>query len=265
MSSPVAVYLWGLRIGALSYGPNDPLTAVFEYSPEFVGSGIQLAPLTMPLRTGTFRFPDISINSFNGLPGMLADSLPDRFGNQLIDSFLATKGIPPERITAIDRLHFVGSRGMGALEYRPSDDLGIGGGGPDGGPRLGGVLDLAELTELANVVVPRSDAISEKLEKASSRQAAFDLLRVGSSAGGARAKALIALDADGNPGLGHLNHGLNHSYWILKFDGIDENKDRGRADPPGSTVLEYIYSLIADACGISMSAYGRWRIPPFHD
>lgn len=246
MTAPATVHLWGVMIGAVSYAPGGSDVAVFEYHPDFLDSAREVAPLMMPLRAGTFSFPNISKRTFKGLPGMLSDSLPDKFGNQLVDKHLANRGIPSEKITAMDRLHYVGARAMGALEYRPAQDFDL-----SSGPQ-GGILDLTELTELVNLTLSRTQELEARLQNAKTQQVAFDLLSVGTSAGGARAKALIALDPQDRPKVGHIDHGADHSYWILKFDGIDENKDRDRGDPPGTTVLEYIYSRIANQCAIDL-------------
>lgn len=248
MSLPVAVELWGTRIGALSYPPGAGRVAVFEYEPAFVASGIQLAPLSLPLRAGTFSFPEVSERTFLGLPGVFADSLPDRFGNQLIDKHLANQGVPPENITAIDRLLYVGTRAMGALEYQPARELGSAFTG------RGGVLDLGALTELAELTTRAHGELSEKLENAETRQAALDLLRVGTSAGGARAKALVAEGPRGELRVGTVDHGPGYRYWLLKFDGISDNKDRDAVDPPGATVVEFVYSELARSCGIELPA-----------
>ncbi|MFN0062210.1 MAG: type II toxin-antitoxin system HipA family toxin [Myxococcaceae bacterium] len=239
------VYLWGTWVGAVSYPPGQSDVAVFEYNPDFLDSGIQIAPLTMPLRPGTFRFPELSAHTFKGLPGMLVDSLPDKFGTQLIDKYLASLGRSPDAITAIDRLHYVGTRGMGALEYQPAEAFGT-------GTQVGGILDLAEITELAHLTLARDGALAKALRVAKTKQAAFDLIRIGTSAGGARAKAIVALDTEDRLKVGHLDHGSDHTYWLLKFDGIRGNKDRDGADPPGATLVEYIYSEIAQRCGIQM-------------
>ncbi|MCM2282864.1 MAG: type II toxin-antitoxin system HipA family toxin [Bdellovibrionaceae bacterium] len=245
---PVRVYLWGKLIGAASYPPAGSRVAAFEFTPEFISSGIEIAPLKMKLAPTLYQFPEISERTFKGLPGMLSDSLPDKFGNQLIDKHLASKGFSPQDITAIDRLLYVGNRAMGALEYEPAQGL------THEGENRGGILDLAALTELANRTLSKNDELQKKIENAETQQAAFDLLRVGTSAGGARAKALIALDPNGLPKVGHLDHGVNHTYWLMKFDGIEANRDRDGTDPQGVTVLEYIYSLIAKKCEIQMPA-----------
>ena len=120
MSTLAAVRLWGRQIGAVLLDDGSE-TAVFEYEPAFVPSGIELAPLTMPLRPGErYAFPGLARETFRGLPGLLADSLPDRYGNALIDAWLATQGRSPESFNMVERLCYIGTRGMGALEFEPS-------------------------------------------------------------------------------------------------------------------------------------------------
>lgn len=126
MSEVVEVRLWGTTIGHLGYQPGQTEVATFEYTAEFAESGIQVSPLQMIAPTLIHSFPDISQRTFKGLPGIVADSLPDKFGNQLIDLFMAEKNIAPNSITALDRLLYIGSRGMGALEYRPAAVVGGG-------------------------------------------------------------------------------------------------------------------------------------------
>lgn len=246
MTPPCTLRLWGSTIGAVSYRPGGGSVAVFEYHPDFLHSGIELAPLRMPLRAGTFSFPELSERTFRGLPGMLADSLPDKFGNQLIDKHLASQGVPPEEITAIDRLLYVSNRAMGGLEYQPARELGESFAG------RGGLLDLGALTELAELTLRSRTELEQRLAHADTRQDALDLLRVGTSAGGARAKALVALGPGGELKVGYADHGSDHEYWLLKFDGITENRDRDGADSPGATVVEFIYSELARACGIEL-------------
>src|SRR3984957_2473356 len=118
LTTRAEVRLWGRRIGAVSLEDGAD-TAAFAYEPAFVGSGIQVAPLMMPLGTQVFSFPELSRQSFHGLPGLLADSLPDKYGNALIDAWLATQGRTPESFNAVERLCYTGARGMGALEFAP--------------------------------------------------------------------------------------------------------------------------------------------------
>ena len=121
MSTPVlTVTLWGKIIGYLGYAPGQNERATFEYSKEFVTSNIQLSPLVMPYPPMIHTFASISQGTFHGLPGIFADSLPDKFGNKLIDRFFAEQGLSSFDITALDRLAYIGKRSMGAFEYEPS-------------------------------------------------------------------------------------------------------------------------------------------------
>lgn len=119
MSTVAEVKLWGRTIGAVSIEDDNEIAA-FEYDPAFARSGIEIAPLTMPLSNRVYSFPELSRRTFHGLPGLLADSLPDRFGNALIDAWLATQGRTPESFNAVERLCYTGKRGMGALEFEPT-------------------------------------------------------------------------------------------------------------------------------------------------
>ena len=113
------VRLWGRTIGAVSQ-ESDVTYATFQYDPDFAQSRIEIAPLTMPLARHPYAFPQLARRSFKGLPGLLSDSLPDYFGNALIDAWLATRGQPPESFNAVERLCYTGRRGMGALEFEPA-------------------------------------------------------------------------------------------------------------------------------------------------
>lgn len=243
MSELVEVRLWGTRIGTLGYPPEGG-PAVFEYDSDFARSGIQLSPVVMPCPPRLHRFTDISERTFKGLPGIFADSLPDGFGNKLIDLYLAERGISPGSITALDRLLYVGSRGMGALEYHPAREF-----SSEHCHSL--ALDIHSLTELAGTIVSRDEARRSALLKSTSLHEVLSLIRVGSSAGGARAKALVARTGDGTlvDGSGVLSE--EHSYWILKFD-VDSNADRDSTDAKGMPRVEYIYSILARNCGIDM-------------
>lgn len=228
--------LWGTTVGYLGYVPGQNRVATFEYSDAFTRSGVQLSPLVMAYPPALHRFDTISERTFKGVPGIVADSLPDKFGNQLIDLFMAERGVPHASITTLDRLLYVGSRGMGALEYEPSEDFGA-----SADRTL--ALDLPTLTELAAAVTSRAEDTQQRLLGAASRAQGLRLIRVGSSAGGARAKALVA-ERDGQLLDGTVDHGTEARYWLLKFD-VAGNSDRDSADPPGMTKVEYIYSQLA--------------------
>jgi serine/threonine-protein kinase HipA len=247
VSTLAAVRLWGTRIGAVSMF-DDAHTAAFQYARDFLGSGIEVAPLRMPLRSEPYTFAALSPESFHGLPGLLADSLPDRYGHALIDAWLAGQGRTPESFDSVERLCYIGRRGMGALEFAPSQ-------GPT--PSRTHNLQVSELVELASEVLSRREELIASLAQGHQRQAMLDILSVGASAGGARAKAVIAWNPSTNVvrsgQLDDLGPGFEH--WLLKFDGVANNRDKDTlADPRGYGAVEYAYSLMARDAGIAMSA-----------
>ena len=243
MDQVVSVKLWGTTIGHLGYKPGQTEVTTFEYTNTFAKSDIQCSPLRMKLPTAIHSFADISQRTFKGLPGIFADSLPDKFGNQLIDLFMAEKKIAPENITSLDRLLYIGSRGMGALEYHPEELIEK--------EENNLALDIHSLAELASLVVSKTKSKQGELLKASTRSKAIRLIRVGSSAGGARSKALISKSPDGKIYDGTIDHGTDHSYWLLKFDS-ENNQDRDNKDPKGMTRVEYVYSILARECDIDI-------------
>jgi serine/threonine-protein kinase HipA len=237
------VRLWGTTIGAVSVErAGEP--AAFEYTPEFASSGIEVAPLAMPLSRALYRFTSLG-EAFHGLPGLLADSLPDKFGNAVLDAWLAAQGRSPQDINAVERLLYAADRGMGALEFRPA----LGPRGDASKP-----LEVAALVELANEVLRERSLLQESFGDSTKERALREILRVGSSAGGARAKAVIAW----NPATNEVRSGQvqapeGFGYWLLKFDGVAANRDRELADPLGYGAIEYAYSQMARAAGIEMS------------
>ena len=238
------VQLWGRLIGAVSLDPGREVAA-FQYDPEFAGSGIELAPLVMPLSERVYEFPALSRSTFHGLPGLLADSLPDKFGNALIDAWLATQGRTPESFNAVERLCYTGTRGMGALEYAPVI-------GPK--PRQSSKIEVEALVRLAGEVLMHRGNLQAHFHAAGKAQALREILSVGTSAGGARAKAVIAWNrATNEVRSGQLNAGEGFDYWLLKFDGVAGNKDKELEDPKGYGAIEFAYHLMAKAAGITMS------------
>jgi len=240
MAAIVNVKLWGTTIGTLGYEPGQTEIATFEYNKEFLKIGVSPSPLKLEQSTLPYAFYDISHRTFHGLPGFIADSLPDKFGNQLIDQYFAEKGISPDSVTALDRLLYVGKRAMGALEYEPSENF--------EGDSVGTELNLESLSELAEMVLIKQDEFKKELHQAN-RKNAINLLRIGSSAGGARSKALVAIDSKGKLYDGTLQQAFPCRYYLLKFDS-SSNSDRDNKDPKGMTRVEYIYSLIAKECKI---------------
>ena len=182
MSTIAEVKLWGSTIGAVVL-EDDRQTASFQYDPTFARSGIQVAPLMMPLSERVYSFPALSQQSFHGLSGLLADSLPDRFGNALIDAWLARQGRTPDSLNAVERLCYTGSRGMGALEFVPAT-------GPEQANDT--LLHVNRLVKLASDILARRDGLRTSFVEEDTVEAMGDILRVGTSAGGARAKAIIA-------------------------------------------------------------------------
>jgi len=173
------VKLWGRTIGAVSLEDGGRFAA-FQYDPAFAGSGIEVSPLTMPLRDRVYLFPDLPAQTFHGLPGLLADSLPDRFGNALIDTWLSTQGRTPQSFNAVERLCYTGARGMGALAFVPAL-------GPK--PQPAKKIEIDALVKLASEILGQRKNLKTSFASDRRKNALNDILRVGTSAGGARAKS----------------------------------------------------------------------------
>jgi serine/threonine-protein kinase HipA len=235
------VRLWGSRIGAVTWNDGDRV-ASFEYAPEFRSSGIEVSPIRMPLGSRIYQFPGLPEEAFRGLPGMLADSLPDQYGNALIDEWLARQGRTPDSFNPVERLCYVGSRGMGALEYRPSR-----------GPGLKvSELDVARLVELADAILSKRTALDADVGH--DDDAINQILRVGTSAGGMRAKAIVAWNQESGivrSGQAGLEPGFSH--WVLKFDGVRAAGDDEVGTATGYGLIEYAYHLMAVKAGIRMT------------
>ncbi|TVQ28944.1 MAG: type II toxin-antitoxin system HipA family toxin [Wenzhouxiangella sp.] len=243
MSDTARVLLWGKDIGAVTWLPEREL-GVFQYTPEFARSGIEVAPMMMPLSDFPYEFPALSRDAFKGLPGLLADSLPDKFGSLLINAWLASKGRDPGSFTPVERLCYTGTRGMGGLEFRPLIRA---------APSASRKIEIASLVDLANRVLDDRIALEGKFSGDDDQQVIEDILRVGTSAGGARAKAVLSW----NPETGEFRSGQapapeGFGHWLMKFDGVHGNRDRELADPQGFGRIEYAYHLMARAAGIEM-------------
>lgn len=238
------VRLWGRDIGAVSW-LDDRQLAVFQYMPDFARSGIELAPIMMPAGPDPHEFPGLPREAFKGLPGLLADSLPDTFGNALIDTWLVAQGRAAGSFNPVERLCYIGTRGMGALEFYPV---------LSGETRRSRTVDIDALTRLANDVLNHRERLAGVLQGEDDREALEDILRVGTSAGGARAKAVLAWNAQtGEFRSGQVAAGEGFTYWLMKFDGIANNRDKELADPQGFGLIEYGFHLLAVAAGIDMS------------
>jgi serine/threonine-protein kinase HipA len=235
----VEVRAWNQLVGAVALDPRLSYFA-FEYAPAFIETGIELAPLTMPLAMARqpFIFPELPELTYKRLPAMLADSLPDDFGNGLVNAWMANQGVDARDITALDRLAYMGKRGLGALEFRPAR-------GPT--TRRSTAITLSELVDGAR------RAVHGELDDDPHAMAALkQLISVGTSAGGARAKATIAWNPQTNEirtGQFDVDPGFEH--WLLKFDGIGKDDELGESQGYGR--IEYAYYLMATQAGIVMS------------
>jgi len=242
--SMAKVRLWGSTIGAVTLEEGGSIAA-FQYDPGFAQSGIEVSPISMPLSDRVYVFPELPQRTFHGLPGLLADSLPDRFGNALIAAWLARQGRTPESFNAVERLCYTGARGMGALEFAPAI-------GPK--PQRAKKIEIDALVELVSEVLSHRENLKTTFAGEKRKNALSDILRVGTSAGGARAKAVIAWNRETNEvRSGQIEAGKGFDYWLLKFDGVTGNKDKELEDPKGYGAIEYAYYLMAKAAGVTMS------------
>lgn len=239
----IEVRVWGRTVGAVAL---DPLLGVyaFEFDDAWVDSGVELSPLVMPNRKrDPYVFPDLRRDTFAGLPGLLADSLPDAFGNAVIDAWLANEGIAKGQITTLDRLAYAGTRAMGALTFHPAAAI-------TSGP--------ATALQIADLVVGARAVIAGQVEGAqSTTQALHQLIQVGASAGGARAKAIVQFNPDTEQirsGYADVEPGFGN--WLMKLDGVSRAAD-GSANaldaPEQFTRIEYAYALMARAAGVTMT------------
>ena len=236
------------EVGAVSFD-TDKGVGAFEYDPSFVKKGIELSPIKMPLSRRIFSFPELDFNTFKGLPGLIADSLPDDFGNAVLNAWVAGQGRSPSDITPLQRLQYTGKRGMGALEYAPATQL-----------RSLNTSQQVEIQSLVSIAQEILDSrghleIEFKQNGQEDRQAMMSLLSVGISAGGARSKAVLAFNEDFTQvrsGQVTVPNGFTH--YLMKFDGVSEHHKNQETfgDPLGYGAMEFVYSLIAEKCGIDM-------------
>lgn len=245
--TPLIVSIRGKQVAAIIWD-YDREYAVLEFFPEFENEGLDLAPLMMPLEgikrgERSYFFPAHRNNTFKGMPGLIADSLPDDYGNQIIDEWFAAKGLSGLEFSPVDRLCYVGKRGMGALEYKPANH----------DPLLdeSSVIEISHLIDLAKDVLEKRETFQTGLMKGED-QSLLDILRVGTSAGGAKPKAIIALNEDlSEVRSGQVEAPEGFTYWLLKFDGLEAGKVTD--NPIGIGRIEYAYHKMAVDCGIQMT------------
>jgi len=233
------VNIWGQFAGAVAWDESSK-SASFEFDRSFLRKGLALSPLQMPLakaESGTiFSYPALNYETFKGLPGLLADSLPDRFGNRIIDAWLAASGKTSQSMNPIERLCYIGRRGMGALEFEPAV-----------------MSERSNPIEIENLVKLAKDILSSRKEFTAdlTDDGVHEIFRVGTSAGGARAKAVIAYNPEtGEVRSGQIDGLKGFEYWLLKFDGVSETQ---LLEAKGYGNIEYAYYLMALDCGIEMS------------
>ncbi len=243
------VKIWGQVVGAVSWqGSVRDGHATFEYDPAFLRAGLDLSPIHMPVENGgqlyEFRARnfDLNLDTFRGLPGLLADSLPDKFGNRVVDAWLARQGRDASSFSPVERLCYTGRRGMGALEYAPTLNKNLDASVP---------IEITQLVSLARDIITRQGDLSVSLaDSDQDTDALLEILRVGTSAGGARAKAVVAMNADGHLLSGQTRVPAGYEHWLLKFDGAGD-LELGKAEGYGR--IEYAYYLMAKEAGIEMS------------
>jgi len=228
----VHVNIWGKTAGIASWDQKEQC-ATFQYTPAQLESKDELAPLMMRLSPRTHVFNSLNRETYNGLPGLLSDSIPDAFGNTLIDLWLKRKGIHAAEFTPLDRLCYIGKRGMGALEYEPStNDI------------ENDIINVNLLASLAEDVLQKKEAFTTELNS----EGLEKLISIGTSAGGARAKAIIAVnESTMEVRSGQLELPKEFTQWLIKFDTEPVGKNKGYCS------IEYAYHRMAADCGIEMT------------
>ncbi|MFB2685687.1 type II toxin-antitoxin system HipA family toxin [Shewanella mangrovisoli] len=235
-------------VGAVSFDTEKGLGS-FEYDPGFIKKGVELSPIKMPLSNRIYSFPELDFNTFKGLPGLIADSLPDDFGNAVLNAWVAGQGRSPGDITPLQRLQYTGKRGMGALEYAPATKL--------RSLNASQQVEIQSLVSIAQEILDSRGNFEVELKQngQDDREAMMSLLSVGMSAGGARPKAVLAFNEDFTQvrsGQAKVPSGFTH--YLMKFDGVSEhNKNQETfGDPLGYGAMEFVYHLMANKCGVDM-------------
>lgn len=243
MVTTAEVHLWEHFVGTVFWNAERGV-ASFEYEPSFLSKGLKVAPIMMPLTDEIYSFPNLPQGTFMGLPGMLAEALPDAFGRALLDSWLAAQG--RQDANPVERLCFQGQRSMGALEFIPSQERSL---------TSQQTIEVGMLVEAAREALHNKESFVTNMSKAD--EALLDIIRVGTSAGGQRAKAVIAYnDATGEVRSGQTTAPEGFDYWLIKLDGVT-NKELG--DPMHFGEIEYVHYLLAKAAGINMTECRLYR------
>lgn len=242
------VKIWGELAGAVRWDQEQQL-GFFQYDTTFLQKGSELSPIKMPLKNGSFiySFPELrkgrkeTEDTFKGLPGLLSDALPDKYGNRLINIWLAQQGRPENSMNPVEKLCFIGSRGMGALEFEPTQMI---------TSKNSFSLELDNLVEVAQKMLNEREAFLTNIGK-HEEKAMMEILKIGTSAGGARPKAVIAynpITKEVRSGQGTVPKGFEH--WLIKLDGVSGEQF---GESSGWGRIEYAYYLMAKDCGITIS------------
>lgn len=249
MVDAAEIKLWGELVGAVRWDQDQQL-GFFQYDPNFIKKGWDISPIKMPIANGSiiYSFPELrkgrseTEDTFKGLPGLLADALPDKYGNRLINIWLAQQGRPDNSMNPVEKLCFIGTRGMGALEFEPAQIK---------TSKNSFSLELDSLVEVAKKMLSQREDFLTNIAK-EQEKAMQEILKIGTSAGGARPKAVIAYNPktqDIRSGQGNVPKGFEH--WLLKLDGVSGEQF---GESSGWGRVEYAYYLMAKDCGIDMSA-----------
>lgn len=244
MVSTALVNIWDTLVGAIAWDDSTGI-GFFEFDPSFINSGWDLSPIKMSLSAASnniFSFRELRDNNlFKGLPGLIADVLPDRYGNLLINTWLTRRGRPANSMNPVELLCYIGTRGMGALEFEPPFPK---------GSSSSSKIEINELVQIANEILAGRKNFSTNLNT-NEEKALLDILKIGTSAGGARAKAVIAFNtATGEIRSGQAAAPKGFTHWIIKFDGISD-KTLGKSLGYGR--VEMAYHLMAKDAGIEMT------------
>lgn len=231
----IEVFIWNKRVGALVKTPEG---IAFQYDPEFKKLGIELSPINLPFEGKNVFINEADWKATEGIPGLIYDSLPDKFGNDLLRTYFTDKGLTEKDIDVFSKLQYIGTRGMGALEFSPASEI----------EQTEDVISLEEIEKISMLSTKGKESLKTNLED---KNALLQILHIGTSAGGARAKALIAINKEnGNIKSGQLPLGADYDYFLIKIDGANETE---LGEPSGFGRLEYTYSQMAKDCGIQMT------------
>ncbi len=243
------IYIWGEFVGAVRWDEGRQL-ASFQYDHQFLTKGWNLSPIKMPIQQGNqiYEFPELrkgkneAIATFKGLPGLLADALPDRYGNQLINLWLAKQGRTAFSMNPVEHLCFIGTRGMGALEFEPAQFT---------SEKRASTVEINNLVEVTHEILSKKEAFHSNLNKEEEEKALTEIMKIGISAGGARPKAVIAYnEKTGEVRTGQSNAPKGFEHWLIKLDGVS---DAQFGESEGWGRIEYAYHLMAKECGIKMT------------